>query len=252
MGELDGKVAMVTGAAAGIGRATALRLAAEGARLGVADLDEERGAALLAEVEAAGSEAVFVRTDVSDEAQVDELVARTVERFGRLDIGVNNAGIEGETAAIADQTTETWQRVMAVNATGVFLCMRAQIPHLLAAGGGSIVNISSVAGLQGFAGSTPYVASKHAVIGMTKVAALDYATAGIRVNAICPGVIATDMITRVLDEHPEMEPMLTGMEPVGRLGRPDEIADAVVWLCSDRSSFVTGHPLVVDGGQQAG
>ncbi|MCB1248166.1 MAG: SDR family oxidoreductase, partial [Acidimicrobiales bacterium] len=149
-------------------------------------------------------------------------------------------------------TSETWQRVMAVNATGVFLCMRAQIPHLLAAGGGSIVNISSVAGLQGFAGSTPYVASKHAVIGMTKVAALDYATAGIRVNAICPGVIATDMITRVLDEHPEMEPMLTGMEPVGRLGRPDEIADAVVWLCSDRSSFVTGHPLVVDGGQQAG
>ncbi|MCB1260820.1 MAG: SDR family oxidoreductase [Acidimicrobiales bacterium] len=252
MGELDGKVAIVTGAAAGIGRATALRLAAEGARLGVADLDEERGAALVAEVEAAGSEAVFVRTDVSDEAQVDELVARTVERFGRLDIGVNNAGIEGETAAIADQTTETWQRVMAVNATGVFLCMRAQIPHLLAAGGGSIVNISSVAGLQGFAGSTPYVASKHAVIGMTKVAALDYATAGIRVNAICPGVIATDMITRVLDEHPEMEPMLTGMEPVGRLGRPDEIADAVVWLCSDRSSFVTGHPLVVDGGQQAG
>lgn len=252
MGELDGKVAIVTGAAAGIGRATALRLAAEGARLGVADLDEERGAALVAEVEAAGSEAVFVRTDVSDEGQVDELVARTVERFGRLDIGVNNAGIEGETAAIADQTTETWQRVMAVNATGVFLCMRAQIPHLLAAGGGSIVNISSVAGLQGFAGSTPYVASKHAVIGMTKVAALDYATAGIRVNAICPGVIATDMITRVLDEHPEMEPMLTGMEPVGRLGRPDEIADAVVWLCSDRSSFVTGHPLVVDGGQQAG
>lgn len=252
MGELDGKVAIVTGAAAGIGRATALRLAAEGARLGVADLDEERGAALVAEVEAAGSEAVFVRTDVSDEAQVDELVARTVERFGRLDIGVNNAGIEGETAAIADQTSETWQRVMAVNATGVFLCMRAQIPHLLAAGGGSIVNISSVAGLQGFAGSTPYVASKHAVIGMTKVAALDYAAAGIRVNAICPGVIATDMITRVLDEHPEMEPMLTGMEPVGRLGRPDEIADAVVWLCSDRSSFVTGHPLVVDGGQQAG
>lgn len=252
MGALDGKVAIVTGAAAGIGRATALRLAAEGARLGLADLDDERGADVVAEVEAAGSEAVFVRTDVSDEAQVEALIARTVERFGRLDIGVNNAGIEGETAPIGQQDLDTWQRVMAVNAMGVFLCMRAEIPHLLAAGGGSIVNISSVAGLQGFAGSAPYVSSKHAVIGMTKVAALDYATAGIRVNAICPGVIATEMITRVLDEHPEMEAMLQGMEPVGRLGRPDEIADAVVWLCSDRASFVTGHPLVVDGGQQAG
>lgn len=248
MGTMDGKVAIVTGASAGIGRAAALAFAREGAGVAVADVDVERGRQTAAEVTGLGVDALFVDTDVSDPEQVAGLVRATIERFGRLDYAFNNAGIEGAQAPTADCTIENWRRTIDVNLTGVFLCMREEIREMLTRGGGAIVNNSSVAGLVGFAGIPAYTASKHGIIGLTKTAALDYATSGIRVNAVCPGIIETDMITRFTHGNAEAAEQLLQTEPVGRLGAPTEIADAVVWLCSDRSSFVTGQALAVDGG----
>ena len=173
---------------------------------------------------------------------------RPVAQFGRLDFAFNNAGIEGVQAPTADCTIDNWNRTIAVNLTGVYLCMRAEIPQMLAHGGGAIVNNSSVAGLVGFAGIPAYTASKHGIVGLTKTAALEYATQGVRVNAVCPGVIDTEMISRFTHDDTETVDQLTLAEPVGRLGSPDEIADAVVWLCSDRASFVTGQAIAVDGG----
>lgn len=248
MGSMNGRVVLVTGASAGIGRAAALAFAREGVDVVVADVDVERGEKTAAAVAAEGVEAIFVRTDVADAGEVAHLVEQTVARFGRLDYAFNNAGIEGAPAPTAESTLENWDRTIAVNLTGVYLCMRAEIPAMLAAGGGSIVNNSSVAGLVGFAGIPAYTASKHGVVGLTKTAALEYATAGIRVNAVCPGVVATEMVTRFTRGDPGAEEQLLQSEPVGRMGTPDEIADAVVWLCSDRASFVTGQAIAVDGG----
>jgi NAD(P)-dependent dehydrogenase (short-subunit alcohol dehydrogenase family) len=242
------KVAIVTGASAGIGRATAFAFAREEASVVVADKDVERGEQTAAEVRELGGDALFVRTDISSADDVAALVDRAVERFGRLDYAFNNAGIEGESAPTADCSIENWNQTIGVNLTGTFLCMRAEIPKMLASGGGSIVNNSSVAGLVGFAGIPAYTASKHGVIGLTKTAALDYATLGIRVNAVCPGVIETEMITRFTHGDAEAASQLLQTEPVGRLGTPGEIADAVIWLCSDRASFVTGQAIAVDGG----
>jgi NAD(P)-dependent dehydrogenase (short-subunit alcohol dehydrogenase family) len=248
MGTMTGKVAIVTGGAAGIGRAAALAFAREGANVVVADLDAERGEKTAAEVENDGVEAIFVRTDVSNADDVGRLVDGTIARFGRLDFAFNNAGIEGEQAPTADCTIDNWNRTIAVNLTGIFLCMRAEIPQLLASGGGAIVNNASVAGLVGFAGIPAYAASKHGIVGLTKTAALDYATQNVRVNAVCPGVIDTEMITRFTHDDTELRAQLTASEPIGRLGTPEEIADAVVWLCSERAGFVTGQALAVDGG----
>jgi NAD(P)-dependent dehydrogenase (short-subunit alcohol dehydrogenase family) len=189
-----------------------------------------------------------VGTDVSDPAQVAELVRATIARFGRLDYAFNNAGTEGAQAPTGDCTIENWQRTIAINLTGVFLCMREEIPRMLAGGGGAIVNNSSVAGLVGFAGIPAYTASKHGIIGLTKTAALEYVTQGIRVNAVCPGVIETEMITRFTHGDPAVAAQLLQAEPVGRMGAPTEIADAVVWLCSERASFITGQAIAVDGG----
>lgn len=245
--EFQGKVALVTGAASGIGRATAIAFADAGARVVVADVGVEGGEETVRLIQQAGGEGFFVKTDVSQPDEVRAMVASTISHYGRLDCAFNNAGIEGESAPTGACTEENWNRTIGINLTGAWLCMKAEIPRMLASGG-SIVNCSSIAGLVGFAGSPAYVASKHGLIGLTKTAALDYATAGIRVNAVCPGVIDTPMIDRFTHGEAAAEAALTAMEPVGRIGRPEEIAGAVLWLCSEAASFVTGVALPVDGG----
>jgi NAD(P)-dependent dehydrogenase (short-subunit alcohol dehydrogenase family) len=249
-GKPSGRVALVTGAASGIGRASALAFADGGARVVVADVAAEQGRETVDLIEAAGGEAIFVPADVSQRADVERLVKVTVETYGRLDSAHNNAGIEGAAppgTAFHDYPDEMWDRVIGINLKGVWLCMQVEITHMLEQGGGAIVNTASIAGLVGGFGGA-YSAAKHGVVGLTKVAALEYATRGIRVNAVCPGVIRTPMIERVFARRPETEQQLVAGEPIGRLGTPEEIAAAVVWLCSDGASFLTGVALPVDGG----
>jgi NAD(P)-dependent dehydrogenase (short-subunit alcohol dehydrogenase family) len=244
---LDGKVALVTGAGSGIGRAAALAFAEAGARVVAADVDEAGGAATAAQITEAGGDGVFVRADVAVAGDVAGLVAAAVARYGRLDCAHNNAGIAGGGGLTGDTPDDVWERVLRVNLTGVFLCLKAELAQMLRQGGGAIVNTASVAGLVGGAGSA-YVASKHGVVGLTKNAALEYAPQGIRVNAVCPGVITTPMVERALAARPGLEEAWRAAEPVGRFGDPGEVAAAVVWLCSDAASFVTGVALPVDGG----
>jgi NAD(P)-dependent dehydrogenase (short-subunit alcohol dehydrogenase family) len=248
MADMHGRVALVTGASAGIGRATALAFAAEGATVVLADLDQARGDELAASIRDKGGEALFQRTDVADDDQVAALVATAVERFGHLDVAFNNAGIEGEQAPVHLCTPANWQRVIAVNLTGVWSCMRHELAHMAERGSGAIVNCASVAGLVGFAAIPAYVASKHGVVGLTRNAALDYAETGIRVNAVCPGIIDTEMVERFTGGADEAVSQMAALEPLGRMGTADEVAQAVVWLCSDGAGFVTGHALAVDGG----
>ncbi len=245
---LENKVALVTGGSSGIGRACALAFAREGAKVVVADVLVRGGEETVQMIKEAGGESIFVKTDVSKTADVEALVKRAVDTYGRLDCAINNAGIEGIMAPTADYTEENWERVININLKGVWLCMKFEIPEMQKQGGGAIVNMASVAGLVGFQGMPAYCASKGGIIQLTKVAALEYAKAGIRVNAVCPGVIRTPMVERVTGGNPEAEAQFTAMEPVGRMGTPEEIAESVVWLCSDAASFVTGHPMVVDGG----
>jgi NAD(P)-dependent dehydrogenase (short-subunit alcohol dehydrogenase family) len=249
-GTLEGRVALVTGAASGIGRATALAFAHEGAKVVAADVAAEAGRETVDLIEAAGGDAVFVRADVARAEDVARLVAGAVETYGRLDCAHNNAGIEGAVpagTAFHDYPDAVWDQVMAINLKGVWLCLKAELAHMLGQGGGAIVNTASIAGLVGGFGSA-YTAAKHGVVGLTKAAALEYAARGIRVNAVCPGVIATPMIERAFARRPEAEQLYLAGEPMGRFGTAEEVAAAVVWLCSDAASFLTGVALPVDGG----
>jgi NAD(P)-dependent dehydrogenase (short-subunit alcohol dehydrogenase family) len=245
------KVALVTGGGSGIGRKTAELLAREGARVLVCDLDEQGGQETTAAIAESGHEVAFLRVDVCVEEEVEAMVAHCLERFGRLDCAVNNAGIGGPAGELDAIALSDWNRVLAVNLTGVFLCMKHEIPVLRTAGAGSIVNMSSGAGLIATPGLAAYCASKHGVLGITRTAAIENAQTGVRVNAVCPGSIDTPMLRAGMAANPEVEAMIRASMPIGRLGEAEEVAEAVVWLCSERASLVTGHAMGVDGGALA-
>ena len=243
------RVALVTGAGSGIGRAIAHGLAADGARVVVSDLDEAGGAETVAAIEKSGGKAIFARGDVSKPEDGEALVGSAVKEFGALHVAVNNAGISGPSAPAGEYPVDGWDRVIAINLSGVFYGMRYQIPAMLDSGGGSIVNIASILGQVGFANSSAYVAAKHGVVGLTRNAAIEYAARGIRVNAVGPAFINTPLIEKNMT--PEARAGLIAKHPIGRLGEPEEVAELVVWLASDRASFVTGGYYAVDGGYLA-
>ncbi len=251
-GILDGKVALITGAGSGIGQATSRIFAREGAKLVLADVVEEGGNQTLKMVQDLGANAIFVKCDVSKWSDVDAAVAKAVATYGRLDCAFNNAGIEGAGGNTHECTEENWARVISINLTGVWLCMKAEIAQMLKQGGsGAVVNTSSGAGLAGIRGMPAYVAAKHGVAGLTRAAALEYGRQGIRINAVCPGPIRTPMMARGLKRRPDLEERYARSEPLKRLGEPEEIGEAVAWLCSERASYVTGLPMPVDGGFMA-
>jgi NAD(P)-dependent dehydrogenase (short-subunit alcohol dehydrogenase family) len=250
--ELEGKVGLVTGGTSGIGRETAVLFAKAGAKVVVAGRREAEGHETVELIRAAGGDSLFVRTDVSKASEVETLIQKAVEKFGRLDVAFNNAGIEGVWAPIVRELEEDWDRTIATNLKGVWLCLKYEIREMLKqGGGGAIVNMSSITGLVGAVGAAAYSASKHGVIGLTQTAALENAKSGIRINAVCPGFTETPMADRSL-RVPTIRKYVLSLHPVGRLARPTEIAEAVLWMCSDRASYMTGQSLVLDGGFLAG
>ena len=250
---LEGKIALVTGAGSGIGRATSLVMSREGATVVVSDVNAAGGQETLSAIQANGGDGMFVRADVSSSDDVAAMVAKVVSAYGRLDCAFNNAGVEGQmTERLHEYPKDQWDWVIEVNLTGVWLCMKHEIPQMLHQGGGAIVNTASAGGLIGARRMAAYIASKHAVIGLTKTAALEYALDGIRVNAVCPGMTDTPLMGRLLtDREQDSEADIPSRQPIGRLGKPEEIAESVTWLCSDAASFVTGLAMSVDGGLTA-
>lgn len=250
MAQFSEKVAIVTGSASGIGQAAARFYAREGAKVVVSDVDVEGGEETVEMIKADGGEAIFVKTDVSRPQDCENLVQSTLDEFGRLDFACNNAGIAGEQNPTADYTIEGWQKMISINLSGVFYCMKYEIPAMLDAGGGSIVNMASILGEVGFAGAPAYVTAKHGVVGLTQNAAVEYGQSGIRINAIGPGFIHTPLISE-LEENKETKEQLVALHPIGRLGQPEEVAELVIWLSSDKASFVTGSYYPIDGGYLA-
>ena len=251
MSRFQGKVALITGGGSGIGRATAIMFAREGAKVVIGNRNEQQGAEVVKAIKAAGGEAAFLRTDVCNAADIEALVNFAVKTCGRIDVAFNNAGVEGQTGTTVEATDENFAKIWEINVRGVWLCMKHEIAVMLKQGGGAIVNCSSIAGVIGFPGLGHYVASKHAVMGLTKCAALEYATEGIRVNAVNPAVIVTPMSERLGEMFGMDEAGMAAMHPMNRTGTPDEVAAAVLFLCSDETSFITGQPLLVDGGYVA-
>jgi NAD(P)-dependent dehydrogenase (short-subunit alcohol dehydrogenase family) len=246
---MTGKVALVTGGSSGIGQATALRFAREGARTVVAARRTSEGEQTVQMIKHGGGEAMFVRTDVSKASEVQTLVATCLETYGRLDYACNNAGIEGTIGPTIDYREEDWNAVIDINLKGTWLCLKYEIPPMIAQGGGAIVNMASVGGLIGFPGFGPYVATKHGIIGLTKTTAMEHAQHQIRINVVCPGLIDTPMGDRAMGGRgTDLEQFVLSLKPMRRRGTPEEVAEAVIWLCSDAASFVTGHSMIVDGG----
>ncbi|WP_428741341.1 SDR family oxidoreductase [Tenacibaculum sp.] len=243
------KTAIVTGGSFGIGRATAIAFANKGAKVAIVDYIEDNETLNL--IKSLGGDAIFIKCDVSKNVEVKEMVKKVIEVFGTIDYAFNNAGIEGLSAVTHECIEEIWDHTININLKGIWLCMKYEIQQMLKQGKGAIVNTASVAGLVGFQGLPAYVASKHGVIGLTQTAALEYAKLGIRVNAVCPGVIKTSMVDRITGKVKEVEKQFENMEPIGRMGQPEEVAAVATWLCSDDASFVTGNAMTVDGGWTA-
>ncbi len=251
MRRLEGKVALVTGGSRGIGKASAAAFAREGAKVVVTDVLVEKGKETVKMIQEMKGEAIFIETDVSQATEVSDLIKKVIETYGRLDCAHNNAGVLGTSCRMTEYEEEVWERVMNINLKGVWLCMKYEIPQMIKYGGGAIVNTASTFGLVGSPNRTAYVASKHGIVGLTRAAALEFAKDHIRVNAVCPGVIRTPIIDQAIADDPQREKWLLERHPIGRMGTPADIAEAVVWLCSDASSFVTGLAMPVDGGYTA-
>jgi len=245
--DFNGKVAIVTGASSGIGKSVSELYAREGAAVVLSDINQELGEEVTAGIREAGGEAIFVRADVSKPSDCENMVKATLDKYGRLDFACNNAGIGGDQNPTADYSIEAWEKALSVNLSGVFYCMKYEIPAMLKSGGGSIISMASILGRVGFAGAVGYVAAKHGVLGLTKTAAMEYAPQGVRVNVVGPGFISTPLIQE-LENNPEINNMLISLHPIGRLGKPEEVAELVMWLSSEKASFVTGAYIPVDGG----